>query len=145
MKLNIVDRRLNRRSKYIISSGRRTYPRFEAPVDCIYISNTQSFTTRFINLSIRGIYIDSKTPDAPGTKVRIRLVLPNSEIPLDILGEVVWATNNSMVSPIKVRGMGIKFVDMDEYARRKIAAYLLSRAGMIAFPKINNKYFSWLE
>ncbi len=98
MKLNLVDRRQSKRSKYVPDSGIRTFPRYDAPVDCIYISNNQTFTTRFINLSLRGIYIDTKTPDTPGTKVRIRLILPNSEIPLDIEGEVIWATNNSMVS-----------------------------------------------
>ncbi len=145
MKLNLVDRRQSKRSKYVPDSGIRTFPRYDAPVDCIYISNNQTFTTRFINLSLRGIYIDTKTPDTPGTKVRIRLILPNSEIPLDIEGEVIWATNNSMVSPIKTRGMGIRFRDMDDFARRKLAAYLLSRAGISAFPRIKNKYFKWLD
>lgn len=145
MKLNLVDRRQGKRSNYVPSTGRRIYPRYDAPVDCIYISKNQTFTTRFINLSLRGIYIDTKTPDAPGTKVRVRLVLPNSEIPLDIEGEVIWATNNSMVSPIKVRGMGIKFTDMDDFSRKKLAAYLLSRAGISAFPTIKNKHFKWLE
>jgi hypothetical protein len=50
-----------------------------------------------------------------------------------------------MVSPIKVRGMGIKFTEMDDYCRRKIAAYLLSRAGLSAFPTIKNKHFRWLD
>ncbi len=145
MKLNLVDRRHNRRSNYVPSTGRRTFPRYDAPVDCIYISNNQTFTTRFINLSIRGIYIDCKTPDKPGTKVRIRLILPNSEMPLDIQGEVIWATNNSMVSPLKIRGMGIKFTDMDDYSRRKIAAYLISRAGISALPSVKKKYFNWID
>ncbi len=145
MKLNLVDRRQGRRGSSVPSSGRRTFPRYDAPVDCIYISDNQTFTTRFINLSLRGIYIDTKTPDKPGTKVRIRLVLPNSEIPLDIVGEVIWATNNSMVSPVKVRGMGIKFTDMDDFSRRKIAAYLLSRAGISAIPQIKNKYFRFMD
>ncbi len=145
MKLNLVDRRQNKRSNYIPSTGRRIFPRYEAPIDCIYISNNQTFTTRFINLSLRGVYLDTKTPDLPGTKARIRLLLPNSEIPIDIEGEVVWATNNSMVSPIKVRGMGIKFVNLDDFSRRKIAAYLLSRAGISAFPKIKHKYFNFLD
>ncbi|MCX7958472.1 MAG: PilZ domain-containing protein [Deltaproteobacteria bacterium] len=145
MRLNIVDRRQNKRSRYIPNTGRRTFPRYDAPVDCIYISDSQTFTTRFINLSLRGIYIDTRTPDAPGTKVRIRLILPDSEMPLDIEGEVIWATNNSMVSPVKVRGMGIKFTNMDDYSRRKIAAYLLSRAGISAFPKIKSKYFNFMD
>lgn len=143
MKLNLVDRRKEKRNRYIPDTGRRTFPRYDAPIDCIYISNNQTFTTRFINISLRGIYIDSRTPDPPGTKVRIRLILPNSEIPLDIDGEVIWASNNSMVSPIKTRGMGIKFKNMDDFSRRKLAAYLLSRAGISALPSIKNKHFKW--
>jgi uncharacterized protein (TIGR02266 family) len=145
MKLNLVDRRQVRRVDWIPTSGRRAFPRYEAPVDCVYISQSQTFTTRFINISIRGIYIDCRTPDPPGTKVRVRLILPNSEMPLDIQGEVVWATNNSMVSPLKVRGMGIRFTEMDDFSRRKIATYLLSRAGISAFPTIKNKYFKWID
>lgn len=145
MKLNPVDRRENRRGEDLHFSGRRSFPRYEMPVDCIYISKNQTFTTRFINLSLRGVYIDSRTPDPPGTMVRIRLVLPNSELPLDIHGEVIWATNNSVVSPLKVRGMGIKFTDMDDYSRRKIAAYLISRAGLSAFPSIKKRHFNWID
>lgn len=145
MKLNPIDRRQSKRSQDLPSSGRRSFPRYDTPVDCIYISTNQTFTTRFINLSLRGIYIDSRRPDPPGTKVRIRLVLPNSELPLDIQGEVIWATNNSMVSPLKVRGMGIKFTDMDDYSRRKIAAYLISRAGLSAFPSIKKRHFNWID
>ncbi|MCX7942940.1 MAG: TIGR02266 family protein [Deltaproteobacteria bacterium] len=145
MKLNLVDRRQTKRSNYTPSTGRRIFPRFDAPVDCIYISDNQTFTTRFINLSLRGIYIDTRTPDVPGTRVRIRLILPNSEMPLDVEGEVVWATNNSMFSPLKVRGMGIRFTKMDDFSRRKIATYLLSRAGLPAFPKIKDKYFKFMD
>jgi len=145
MKLNLVDRRQGKRSNYVPPSGRRTFPRYDAPIDCVYISQNQTFTTRFINISLRGIYIDCRTPDAPGTKVSIRLILPNSELPIDIQGEVMWATNNSMVSPLKVRGMGIKFVEMDDFSRRKIAAYLLSRAGISALPTVKNKHFKWID
>lgn len=72
-------------------------------------SNTASIT----NLSSMGIFVQTQTPEAVGTRLNLRFTPPNAEHILELEGEVVWVNsfrpgdcNN--INP----GMGIRLVGL---------------------------------
>lgn len=125
-------------------SDRRRYPRLEAPVECIYISDRQTIVKTYANITIRGIFIETGTPDPSGTRALMRIGIPGREGMIMCAGEVVWRRDERGASVLKGRGMGVKFTTLDEEGRKVIAAYLISRGGLNAFPQLRRKFTLWI-
>ena len=125
-------------------SDRRRYPRLEAPVECIYISDRQTIVKTFANITIRGIFIDTPDPDPAGTRALLRIGVPGREGMIMAAGEVVWKRDEKSSSVLKGRGMGVRFTTLDEEGRKVIAAYLISRGGLNAFPQLRRKFPIWI-
>ena len=125
-------------------SDRRRYPRLEAPVECIYISDRQTIVKTFANITIRGIFIDTPSPDPAGTRALLRIGIPGREGMIMAAGEVVWKRDERGSAVLKGRGMGVRFTNLDEEGRRVIAAYLISRGGLNAFPQLKRKFPIWI-
>ncbi len=64
------------------------------------------------NISKGGTFIKTKKPLPIGTRFLFKLTVPQRQAPFELLGEVVWATDEG-----DEPGMGIKFVYSDESQR----------------------------
>ena len=155
MKLEFNDRRAQKATEKAAKEGkavpvagersdRRRYPRLEAPVECIYISDRQTIVKTFANITIRGIFIETQNPDPAGTRALLRVGIPGREGMIMAAGEVVWRRDERAASVLKGRGMGVKFTTLDEEGRKVIAAYLISRGGLNAFPQLKRKLTLWI-
>lgn len=156
MKLEFNDRRAQRAAEKAAKeqtkaapapgerSDRRRYPRLEAPVECIYISDRQTIVKTYANITIRGIFIETGNPDPCGTRALMRVGIPGREGMIMCAGEVVWQRDERSASVLKGRGMGVKFTTLDEEGRKIIAAYLISRGGLNAFPQLRRKFTLWI-
>ncbi|MBI5527720.1 MAG: PilZ domain-containing protein [Deltaproteobacteria bacterium] len=125
-------------------SDRRRYPRLEAPVECIYVSDRQTIVRSFANINIRGLFVETSCPDPVGTRMLLRIGIPGREEMVCAAGEVIWRKDEKTSSVLKGRGMGIRFTLLEEPARKAIAAYLISRGGLSAFPQLKTKFALWM-
>ena len=79
-----------------------------------------SFITDYTkNISRGGLFIATSLPLEVGTRVRLRLTLPDGDAPFALDGVVKW------VSTLRDKdahppGMGIEFVDFDEKVKTKL-------------------------
>jgi uncharacterized protein (TIGR02266 family) len=80
------------------------------------------------NISGGGIFIRTEEPLPLNHEVRIRFTLPGMNHQFDCRGIIVWANPSSRQSFLP-SGMGIKFVDMDEAARKLINEFVQKSAG----------------
>ena len=73
------------------------------------------------NISEHGIFIETTSPQQPGTSVKLQFKLPASEKKIEVLGEVIWVNpHRAGASKDYNPGMGIKFVNLKEVDRDKI-------------------------
>jgi len=81
--------------------------------------DTEDFLTDYTaNLSIGGMFIETKEPLAVGTRFRLRFSVPEREDPIDTVAEVRWSQPASRTSPM-APGMGVRF---EELSRDDMAA-----------------------
>lgn len=66
-----------------------------------------------------GMFIETETPQPPGTAVVMQFRIPGSETPIKVRGRVVWT---SAERPSATPGMGIEFENLDARARAQIDA-----------------------
>lgn len=64
-----------------------------------------------------GLFIETETPQPPGTLVVLQFRIPGSDQPIKVRGRVVWT---SFDRPSELPGMGIEFENLDARARTKI-------------------------
>lgn len=72
---------------------------------------------RAANLSVGGAYFAQTVPQPVGTRVQLRFSLPGDPAEIHCVGEIVAATDNAL-------GMGIRFVELAEADRARIAALI---------------------
>jgi uncharacterized protein (TIGR02266 family) len=65
-----------------------------------------------------GLFIETETPQPPGTAVMLQFRIPGSERPLKVRGRVVWT---SAERSSELPGMGIEFENLDGRARARIS------------------------
>lgn len=76
-----------------------------------------------VNISRGGIFINTRSPLAVGTTVRLIISLPDTAFPFDLSGRVMRV--NEFDNPAnQVPGMGIEFVDVDDEKRGRIERFV---------------------
>jgi type IV pilus assembly protein PilZ len=77
------------------------------------------------NISEHGIFIETRAPMAPGTKINLQFKLPDAAGKIEVLGEVIWT---NPVRPGHVEnpnpGMGIRFVNLKEIDKETILSLI---------------------
>lgn len=84
-----------REQPYSYSQARR-YPRFAADFLVKVRCGDQRLSDRVRNLSEGGVAIETRSPLSPMTLVNLTLELPNEPKPIDLMGRVMWATEDAM-------------------------------------------------
>jgi uncharacterized protein (TIGR02266 family) len=84
-------------------------------------SSVEQFITEYVsNISRSGVFIRSKDPLPPGTRVKLRFTIILNEIEtIEGVGEVVRVSKDPM-------GMGVAFVELCSYSKNLIE-HLLTR------------------
>ncbi len=76
-----------------------------------------------VNISKGGIFINTRTPLAVGTLVRLIISLPDAAFPFDLTGRVTRVHEYDNATNL-VPGMGLEFVDVDEEKRVRIERFV---------------------
>lgn len=104
-----------------MTADNRRSPRIPADVKVDYRTVGSFITDYTRNISRGGIFVQTSLPLDQGTRVRLRLTLPDGDVPFGLDGVVKW------VCTLKDKdkhppGMGIEFVDFDDEVRGKLDA-----------------------
>ena len=111
-----------------VATEHRRSPRVVADVKVDYRTIGSFITDYTQNISKGGLFIQTSLPLEVGARVRLRLTLPGGDVPFGIDGIVKWvATTREKDNHLP--GMGIEFVDFDEYTQQKLEALVRAYSG----------------
>lgn len=108
-----------------VTAERRQAPRFGVEFWIQEHAGEGVYFHRVTNLSISGFFIAKQLPFPEGQEVELRLELPGQPDKLAVRGVVV---SNYQDPDARLRGAGVRFLDLDEAARKRIQKYLVSVA-----------------
>jgi uncharacterized protein (TIGR02266 family) len=94
-----------------------------------YSSPKELLKDYLFNLSLGGLFVETKDPLRIGERVQVIIFLPDKEKNLDVTGEVVWVRREEELTPegrLPV-GMGLRFLDLSKEARERIIG-IINRA-----------------
>jgi uncharacterized protein (TIGR02266 family) len=92
----------------------------------VIYTTSQGFRQRYLSdISTGGVCIKTNSPLNPGERISLKIILPDDEEKLEILGQVAWSRKEKQVTSKgeSPAGMGIKFLDLspaDEERIRKV-------------------------
>ncbi len=112
---------------------RRRHPRLRLPLEGFFEGPERMLLARVSDLSLRGAMLPTPAPERPCAPATLRLCLPGSPAMLRLEVEVVWAHEEPGRA---VLGMGVRFREPLPWQLKRIAALLLARGGLDAFPRL---------
>jgi uncharacterized protein (TIGR02266 family) len=107
----------------------RRAPRIPVSLTLAVSGETRSLRARAFTLSEDGMFLETDLGASPGDELELRFRLPGGRSRRDTIAarsEVVWVSGGG-ADPAGAprRGLGLRFVGLDEASRRSIAAYVL--------------------
>lgn len=100
-------------------SESRAYKRLPVEIEVEIVTDQGIESGRSLNISTGGIFVATAITRPAGTRLEIRLVLPDDVEPTTISTEVRWS--RPMSSGGEAVGMGLRFVDVPEPILEKVA------------------------
>lgn len=105
-------------------ADRRTALRLE-----LAYPDTQSFIERYAgNLSLGGVFLPTREPLPPGTRLRFEIVLLGGHAVLRGEGEVAWSAPPDPARPERPYGLGVRLSRLDAESRQVLERALAYRA-----------------
>ncbi len=88
----------------------RRYQRSSVRIPVDYVVDGHPRSDPAVDLSAGGAYIETKGPQASGTRLRLRFRIPDRDESFDVEGQVVWTNAEDDPSdPQRPPGMAIRF------------------------------------
>ena len=109
------------------SQDRRHSPRFAVTVQVTFESEHNFFTGLTQDLSRDGLFVATPQMCPIGTRVKLRMILPTSKRPVDVLTEVRWLRTQDVPSGGGKAGVGLMFLQMSPEAKAAVHAFLKQR------------------
>ena len=92
---------------------RRIDPRYERQLDVEVVSEGKKHTSRTVNISLGGMFLDSAAPLEIGATVQLRFALPTQPEPVEVAGDVRWVVKREgSHSGIGIRFQGLRARDV---------------------------------
>jgi uncharacterized protein (TIGR02266 family) len=110
--------------------NRRLAPRYAVAVEVTLESEHNFFTGLTQDLSAGGVFVATNSRPVIGERVQVRITLPTSPTPLDILTVVRWVRMRDLPGGGGKAGVGLLFVELSPEARRAIEAFLTQRESL---------------
>jgi uncharacterized protein (TIGR02266 family) len=111
------------RQEQRMDQERRAHQRVPVEMHVEETHSTATYFQRSANLSLGGIFLESTLPHPPGTKIELKIELPDGGEPLVVQGEVVTPAGTDEI------GMRVRFVDLDAKATVRIEKVLAALTG----------------
>jgi uncharacterized protein (TIGR02266 family) len=104
---------------------RRRWQRVLVDLEVDY-GNEENYLFAYIrDISATGLFVRTNTPEPAGTRLNVRFTPTTQSAPLALEGEVIWVNpyrpgHSDNLHP----GMGIRFIGLDDYARKRLAEFI---------------------
>lgn len=106
-------------------ADRREFERVFIDLEVDYKCEETFLFAYITDISAMGIFIQTNTPEPPGTRLNLRFTPPRFEEPLELEGEVIWINpyrpgDRENLNP----GMGIRFVELTPELRQRLTEFV---------------------
>ncbi|HVZ71827.1 MAG TPA: PilZ domain-containing protein [Polyangia bacterium] len=92
---------------------RRIDPRYERQLDVEVVADGKKITSKTVNISLGGLFLDSNAPLEIGATVQLRFVLPTQPEAVEVAGDVRWVVKKEGAhSGIGIRFQGLRARDV---------------------------------
>jgi type IV pilus assembly protein PilZ len=109
---------------------RRRSERSDCVVQVDYKTVDELFSEFARNINEGGLFVETETPPAVGSRVALQFRIPGSSEPIQVMGRVVRTSEGVRDEPL---GMGIEFENLDGQSRDLINELVRNlRVGMTA-------------
>jgi uncharacterized protein (TIGR02266 family) len=106
---------------------RRNAARFAVTVQVTFESEHNFFTGLTQDLSRGGLFVATPHLCPIGARVRLRMTLPTSSQPIELMTEVRWLRTRDVPGGGGKAGVGLMFLDMSPQAETAVKAFLEQR------------------
>jgi uncharacterized protein (TIGR02266 family) len=106
---------------------RRQAPRYVVSVEITFDSEHNLFTGLTHDLSRGGVFVATTTLCRIGERVQVKLKLPTSPVPIEVLTEVRWVRTRDVPGDGGKAGLGLMFLQMSPQAKQAVLAFLDKR------------------
>ena len=104
-------------------AGRRSYERFPVEVSVDFVSEHNFFTGFSLNVSEGGLFVATHVVRPVGSRLEIRLALPDAPEPLELQTEVRWVRDHNADSESSP-GLGLRFMHLSKVDEARIHAFV---------------------
>ena len=122
--LSAIVKRFQKMVAKISETPKRTEPRIQKTLSLAYKDRGAFIKAYTANISNKGLFIKTEKPLKRGEEFSLRLQLPGLPDTLMIKCEVVWVRSAGGPGKDASPGMGIKFIEMSDTDRQRIAQYI---------------------
>ena len=91
---------------------RRIDPRYERQLDVEVVADGKKHTSRTVNISLGGLFMDSVVPLEIGATVQLRFQLPTQPEAVEVAGDVRWIIKRDGKQGIGIRFQGLRARDV---------------------------------
>ena len=109
------------------TTDRRRVPRYAVAVHVTFESEHNFFTGLTEDLSRGGLFVATPSLCPIGARVQVRMHLPTSAEPLDVLTEVRWVRDRDVPGGGGKAGVGLMFLQMSPKAKTAVKEFLKQR------------------
>jgi uncharacterized protein (TIGR02266 family) len=104
---------------------RRQHPRLSMSVEVDFASEHNFYAAKTRDISVGGLFIETDIALPIGTRLRVDVKFSQKQLHAD--AEVTWAL---VGDDNQVEGVGVRFIDLSDSAKKKIEAFMGLRAPM---------------
>lgn len=122
--LSAIVKRFQKMVAKISETPKRTEPRIEKTLSLSYKDRGSFVRAYTADISNKGLFIKTENPLKRGEEFSLRLQLPGLPEKLIIKCEVVWVRTSGGPGKDVSPGMGIRFIEMSDRDRQRIAQYI---------------------
>jgi hypothetical protein len=116
----------------VLYQARRRYPRLPVRCDAFYEGEERSFFAGRADVSLRGLFLPCLYPDRAGARGVVHLDLGE--------GAMLRAEVEVVRCDWSAPGQAVRFVNMAEAERSRLAAWLLKRGGLAMLPQLDRSH-----
>jgi len=114
---------------------RRKELRAPAKLKVGYSTPKEFLKDYMFNLSLGGLFIETRDPLCIGERVQILLFLPDKEKDLEVTGEVIWVREEEeLTSQGRLpAGMGLQFLNLSKEGKERIISIVIRALGDLEY------------
>ena len=83
-------------------------------------TNDEFIDNQSLDVSVGGVFVKTQTPFAPGTLLKLEILVASEPSSITGVGRVVWKREPTQATAERPAGMGVKFIKIDDVSRQTI-------------------------